>query len=101
MQEITVQFGAGGEPWLKSRVIDRESLAGLKQGIIVQTGFLFGVDVPADALTEKVTALEAERFLASTWRSKTETEIFAEFDAVMAKVPVRPEEEIPLWDKLE
>lgn len=52
------------------------------------------------ALTEKVTALEVERFLASTWRGKTETEIFAEFDAVMAKVPEREEAAIPEWDRL-
>jgi len=53
------------------------------------------------ALTEKVTALEAERFLASTWRGKTEAEVFAEFDAVMAKVPEREEEAIPQWDRFE
>ncbi|MEM7117563.1 MAG: toxin-antitoxin system HicB family antitoxin [Chloroflexota bacterium] len=52
------------------------------------------------ALTEKVTALEAERFLASTWRGKTEAEIFAEFDAVMTKVAVRDEESLPDWDKM-
>ena len=52
------------------------------------------------ALTEKVTALEAERFLASTWRGKTEAEIFAEFDAVMAKVSEREEAVIPEWDRL-
>ena len=52
------------------------------------------------ALTEKVTALEAERFLASTWRGKTEAEIFAEFDAVMAKVPEREEAAIPEWDRV-
>ena len=53
------------------------------------------------ALTEKVTALEAERFLASTWRGKTEAEIFAEFDAVMAKIPKRTAEEIPQWDRIQ
>ena len=52
------------------------------------------------ALTEKVTALEAERFLTSAWRGKTEAEIFAEFDAVMAKVPTREEDSIPQWDRL-
>ncbi|MCB8944757.1 MAG: toxin-antitoxin system HicB family antitoxin [Ardenticatenaceae bacterium] len=52
------------------------------------------------ALTEKVTALEAERFLASSWSGKTEAEIFAEFDAVMARVPKRKEEAIPEWDRL-
>ena len=52
------------------------------------------------ALTEKVTALEAERFLASTWSGKTEAEIFAEFDVVMAKVPERKEEAVPEWDRL-
>ena len=51
------------------------------------------------ALTEKVTALEAERFLSSTWRGKTEAEIFAEFDAVMAKVPER-QDVLPEWDRL-
>ena len=52
------------------------------------------------ALTEKVTALEAERFLASTWRGKTEAEIFSEFDAVMTKVPKREGEAIPEWDRM-
>ncbi len=53
------------------------------------------------ALTEKVTALEAERFLSATWRGKTEAEIIAEFDEVMAKVPVRQDEAVPSWDRLE
>lgn len=72
---------------------ERISLLADEQGVSINQLAMY-------ALTEKVTALESEKYFANMWKGKTEAEIMAGFDTVMAKVKERPENEIPEWDRM-
>lgn len=84
-QVITVRVPAD----LKNRV----ATIARKQGVSINQLAVY-------ALTEKVTALEAETYFASIWQGKNEAQIMADFDEVMEKVGVRADEDTADWDRM-
>ena len=50
------------------------------------------------AFTREISEMETASFFQDQYSSKTKKEIFAEFDAVMKKIPGR---RTPAWDRIE